>query len=120
MQPFNLIKIAKAAEDIGEVTAPPWISKWTRTTDTDGGQAVFRLIGTVIVIATTIAGIFFVIQLITAGFLYISSNGDPKKIDMASQKILQSLIGIIVVASAMTLGTVVGRIVGIDITNFSF
>jgi hypothetical protein len=120
MQQFNFIKIANAAGEIGEVTAPSWLSKWTRTTDTDGGQAIFRLIGTVIVIATTIAGIFFVIQLITAGYLYISSNGDPKKVDMAGQKILQSLIGIIVVASAMTLGTVIGRIIGINITNFSF
>lgn len=105
---------------MGKVEPPSWIrDKWMRSDDT-GGQALFRLISSVITVAITVAGIYFVIQIITAGYLYLSSNGDPKKIDMASQKILQSLIGIIIVASAFTLATVIGRIAGINITNFSF
>jgi len=116
---FNLIKPIFAADDLGTIDPPPWIkAKWM--SDGTSGQALFRFIGTIIVVATTIAGIFFVVQLITTGYLYINSNGDPKKIEMASQKLLQSLIGIIIVASALTLGTVVGRIAGINITNFSF
>jgi len=120
MQIFNFIKSVKAAGEIGEVKPPKWIAdKWIDRADAPG-QALFRFVSKIIFIIIIIAGIYFIIQLITAGYMYISSNGDPKKIEMASQKILQSMIGIIIVASAMTLGTVIGRIAGIDIMNFSF
>lgn len=116
---FNLIKSIYAVDDIGTIEPPSWIKeKWM--SDGTSGQALFRFISTLIVVATTVAGIFFVVQLITTGYLYLNSNGDPKKIEMASQKLMQSLVGIIIVASALTLGTVVGRIAGINITNFSF
>lgn len=119
MQIFNLIKSVKASGEIGEVKPPIWIEKWIRVGD-EPGQGLFRFVSTIFTIMTVIAGIYFIIQLITSGYMYISSNGDPKKIDMASQKIMQSLIGIIIVASAVTLGTVIGRIAGINIINFSF
>jgi len=122
MQIFNFIKSVKAAGptgEIGEVAPPDWIKKWMVSGD-EPGQALFRFVSKILIFMTVIAGIYFIIQLITAGYMYISSNGDPKKIDMASQKIMQSLIGIIIVASAVTLGTVIGRIAGIDITDFSF
>lgn len=81
----------------------------------DGG--IFVLISNILKFAGTIAGIFFVIQIILAGFAYMSANGDPKKTEAAWTKIWQSLIGIIIVASAFVIASVIGSFLGIDPLN---
>ena len=81
----------------------------------DGG--IFVLISNILKFAGTIAGIFFVVQIILAGFAYMSANGDPKKTEAAWSKIWQSLIGIIIVASAFVIASVVGYFLGIDPLN---
>lgn len=71
---------------------------------------LFKIIGVV-------AGLYFLAQIISAGFLYISSNGDQKKIELASQKILQSILGFVIIASATLLTAIIGRIFGITILS---
>lgn len=84
---------------------------------TAGGGGIFLLISNLFKLAGTIAGIYVIFQLITAGYAYISANGDPKKFEAAWNKIWQSLLGLIVVASAFTLAAVIGRVTGIDPLN---
>ncbi len=80
----------------------------------DDGSGIFLLISNVLKLAGAIAGLFFLFQIITSGFAYISANGDPKKTEAAWTKIWQSLIGIIIVASAFVITSVVGSFIGID------
>ena len=56
-------------------------------------------------------------QLIIAGYGYLSSSGDPKKTEAALNKITQSLIGLIIVAGAFILTSVVGSILNINIVE---
>lgn len=79
------------------------------------GQGLFSLIYNLIRLAIVIGGIFFIIQLILAGFAFLSASGDPKKIEVAWSKIWQSLIGIVILASVFTIAAVVGRLTGITI-----
>lgn len=86
-------------------------------TSTDGGQGLFILISNILKLAGIVAGLFFVVQIIMAGFSYIGANGDPKKVDLAWAKIWQSIIGLLIVGSAFIIASVVGKLFGIDILN---
>jgi len=112
---------AAVTDGIGTIDAPSWMSRWVASSSAqDKGQGLFTFISVFINLATIIAGIYLVIQLIMAGYMYMSANGDPKKVDQAGLKITQSMIGLIIVAGAVTLASVIGRIAGISLFNFSF
>lgn len=78
----------------------------------DGPQGFFNLLSNIFKLAGTIAGIYFVFQIIMAGYGYLSANGDEKKVALAWSKIWQSLIGIIIIASAFILADVISRLTG--------
>ena len=84
----------------------------------DKGSGLFTFISNLLKFAGIIAGLFFVVQIIMAGFSYIGANGDPKKAELAWTKIWQSIIGLLIVGSAFIITSVVGKILGIDILNF--
>lgn len=81
------------------------------------GEGLFLLLSNIFKIAGAVAGIFFVVQIILAGYGYLSSSGDPKKTEAAFAKIWQSLIGLLIVSAAFVLASFVGNILGIDILN---
>ena len=85
--------------------------------DSTNGSGLFLLLNNLFMFAGLVAGIYVIFQIISAGYLYISASGDPKKFEQAWNKIWQALLGLIVVASAFTLAAVVGKITGIDPLN---
>lgn len=93
----------------GNITAPIANNSYF-----DSANGIFTLISNVLTFAGYIAGLIFLIQLIKAGFGYMSAAGDPKKAEAAWAKIYQSLIGIVIVASAFVITSVIGRFIGID------
>jgi len=78
------------------------------------GSGLFVLISNILKFAGVIAGLFFIVQIILAGYGYISASGDPKKTEASWNKIWQSAIGLLIVASAFVLASVIGKLVGID------
>jgi len=100
----------------GTITAPITGNKYFSSSGPKG-SGIFLLISNVLKLAGVIAGIFFVIQMILAGFSYISANGDPKKVAEAWSKIWQSALGLIIVAGAFIIAGVIGRLTGINILN---
>jgi len=80
----------------------------------DKGSGLFTLLSNLFKLAGVIAGIFFVVQVIIAGFTYLSANGDPKKTEAAWTQIWQSILGLAIVASAFVIATVIGKITGIN------
>lgn len=83
----------------------------------DGGEGFFLLLSNIFKFAGAIAGIFFVVQIILAGYGYLSASGDPKKTEAAFAKIWQSLIGLLIVSGAFVLAAFIGNILGIDVLN---
>lgn len=83
----------------------------------NNGSGLFTLLSNILKLAGVIAGLFFIVQIIMAGYLYISANGDPKKTEAAWAQIYQSAIGLAIVASAFVLASVIGKVFGIDILN---
>ncbi len=85
--------------------------------NSQNGSGLFSLLNSIFQLAGVVAGIFFIVQLILAGYGYLSSNGDPKKAEASWAKITQSLIGLIIVASAFVIASVVGAFLNINILN---
>lgn len=81
------------------------------------GQGLFDFMGNLFRLVAVIAGIYFVVQLIMAGFEYISSNGDVKRTELAWAKIWQSLLGIVIISAAFIIAGVIGRLTGINILS---
>jgi len=81
------------------------------------GSGFFTFLSTIFKFAGVVAGIIMVVQIIMAGFDYMSASGDPKKTEAAGIKIWNSVLGLIIVASAFLIAGIVGRLTGIDIIN---
>lgn len=98
----------------GNITPPESIGKFI-TQGGEGGGALFLFLSNILKIFGSIAGIYAVVQIIMAGYTYISAAGDPKKNEQAWNMIWQSLLGLLVVASAFTLAAVVGKFLNLNI-----
>jgi hypothetical protein len=81
------------------------------------GEGIFVFISNIFKLVGTLAGIYMVFQIIMAGYKYISANGDPKQTEAAWAQIWQSIVGIVVIASAFITAGLVERFTGIKILN---
>jgi hypothetical protein len=95
----------------GPIT-PPLDNKYFQTVK---GGGLFLFISNLFKLAGLIGGLAMIAQFIFAGYDYISANGDPKKVSVAWTKIWQSILGMVIIASAFILAGVVERITGIPI-----
>mgnify|MGYP000903560592 CR=1 FL=1 len=118
MKTFLLNKIIYAADPFyGDVTPPAAINKFIN----EGGQAgggLVVLINNLIKILIVGAGLFMIVNFITAGYQMISSSGDPKKLEQAWTKIWHSLLGIVIIAAAFLLAALAGQLLFNDPTIF--
>lgn len=87
------------------------------TSFADGPAGLFSFISAIFKVAGAVAGIFFIVKIIMAGFGYLNASGDEKKTAQAIATIWQSIIGFIIVAAAFVIASAVGNLVGIDPTN---
>jgi len=90
----------------GTVAPPPGPNKFAG--GGIGGLALF--INVILRSLIMIAGIYVVINFIVAGYDYISAGADPDKIKRATQRIWQSVIGVVIVGGALTLAALVGML----------
>ncbi|MFA6184543.1 MAG: hypothetical protein WCT51_02615 [Candidatus Shapirobacteria bacterium] len=87
------------------------------TSFANGPQGFFDFLSAIFKVAGTVAGIFFIIKIIMAGFSYLNAGGDEKKISQAWATIWQSIVGFVIVASAFVIASVIGNLTGINILN---
>ena len=64
--------------------------------------------------AFAVIGLVFMTSFIKAGFDYLSSSGDPTKINAASSRMTNSLIGIVVVFSSFILVNLILNMIGLE------
>jgi len=95
----------------GTITNP------TKYTNGSEGQGLFDFLGNLFKFAAVIGGIYMILQILLAGYDYISASGDVKKTELAWAKIWQSLVGLVIISSAFILAGVIGRITGINILS---
>jgi len=81
-----------------------------------------KYITTIIGVMTIVGILWFIFQVIIAGYALISSNGDPKKMEKAQQQLMQSILGVIVVIASTIIVGLILKILNLgnvfDINNF--
>lgn len=88
------------------------------TGDADSVIKLENLISAILGFLTIIGVIFFVVQVILAGFSLISSKGDPKQFQAAQAKLVHNLIGLLIVVVAFGITAFLTNLLGItDIFN---
>ena len=73
-----------------------------------GGLGVF--INMIFNLLVVVAGLYAVINLILAGYAFMSAGDDPKKVQGAWSKIWQTLLGLAVAAGAFVLAAIFGQL----------
>ncbi len=103
---FNLL--ATTTDDvIGKVTPPPWI---TLPGVNSSGELTgpILLLNNLLKLVFVVAGLWAFLNLILAGFGFMSASGDPKKITQAWEKIWQTFVGILIIVCSFLLAAIIG------------
>lgn len=66
---------------------------------------------------TVLGGIFFVVYFVMAAFSWITAGGDSGKISTARDKMVQGVLGLIIIIVAYSLIGLIGGIIGLDLLN---
>lgn len=71
-------------------------------------------------ILTIVAIIYFIIQIIFAGYAFMGSNGDSKKIEQAKAHLTQNILGLTIILVAVIITNIMGNLFGLgNILNFA-
>lgn len=111
----NLIASAGAATATGAATfgtlqAPAGVSNYNAAAG--GGDAIGILIFITRLIQLTfvIGGIWVVWNVVSAGFIYLGSDGDPKAHEKVRNQITMSVIGLLILVSSYGFAALIGVI----------
>lgn len=74
------------------------------------------LISNIVRLTTIAAGIWMFGNLLTAGFMYLTSSGETEKVNKAWGMIYQSLIGLLIIVGAFAITGVVSQLLFGDVT----
>ena len=104
---FGIEKIfAQSATSIVGTVKNPLPPAYQGITGSPGGLILF--LTNILRLVFVVAGIFVFVNLILAGFQFMSAGGDSKAIEKAWAKIWQSLLGLILVVGSFALAALFG------------
>jgi hypothetical protein len=98
----------------GTIEPPAGVDKYNDATT--GGIGILLFISNGIRLATTVAGIWVMLNFILAGWKYITSSGDSKAHSEASAMMTHSIMGLAIIVGAYTLAAIVGLVFFADAT----
>lgn len=90
----------------GTVAAPPGVSKYG-----SGTVGLVAFISNGVKLLIIVAAIYTLLNLIFAGYQFISAGGDSKAVEAAWGKIWQSLLGLFLVAVSFVLAAIFGQLI---------
>lgn len=80
---------------------------------TGGVSNLEKIISSVIGILSVIAVIYFAIQIILAGYSFLSSQGDEKKLEVARTRLTNGILGLTIVIIALGVASLLASLLGI-------
>jgi hypothetical protein len=86
-------------------------------TGTQGGTALGRIISNMVAALFIFGFLAAFLLLITGAISWLTSGGDKGKLEAARDKIINAIVGLIILASVWAIIMIVGQLVGLDITN---
>lgn len=72
-----------------------------------------KIISQVIAVLTVTALIYFVIQIIFAGYSFFTSEGDKNKLETSRKRLTEGVLGVFIVVIALGFGALLARLAGI-------
>lgn len=98
--------LAQATDPIGKITPPANLPELF-----NGGPkltGLISLINTLLRVTFIIAGLWSFMNIILAGFGFLSAGGDDKKIAKSWAQMWQSLIGLLIIVSSFVIAAIIG------------
>lgn len=96
-----------AQNPFGNITPPQGISKYSSNPD----LAIGQLLNTILKLLIVGAGVYALINLVLAGYAFMSAGDDAKKIEGAWAKIWQTLLGLAIAAGSFVLAAIFGQLI---------
>lgn len=69
---------------------------------------LIKFLNNIVKLLIVFAGLYAFLNLILAGYQFMSAGGDPKSVEKAWAKIWQSLIGLLIIAGSFVLAAIFG------------
>lgn len=101
----------------GEIEPPDAISGGYGLIDGSGGGLI-TFVSNIVVLATVLAGIWALFNILAAGFSLINASGDSSKVGEMSEKITNSFIGLLVMVAAPLIAALIGLFLTGDASFF--
>lgn len=79
----------------------------------NSAQTLEKIVSQIIGVLTVIAVIWFIIQIIFAGYSFISSQGDPKVMEASRKRLTEGVLGLVIVVVAVGLASLLATLAGI-------
>lgn len=96
-------------EVFGPIDAPEAIKKWAGETGAAPGLIPF--LNAFLKLLIVMGGFYALLNIIFAGYGFLSAGDDPKKMEAAWAKIWQSLLGLLIIAGSFVLAGIIGYLV---------
>ena len=87
---------------------------YSSITPVDATIKLENTISVVIGLLSVIGFIYFTIQIIFAGYAFVSSQGDAKKLEDARHRLTNGILGLTIIVVAVGFGALLGAIFGIE------
>jgi len=84
------------------------------------GRPLASILNAIIIYIFPIAGFVLLFYFVYAGYTWLTSMGDPKKIQSAKDSMTNALVGFIIIFLAYWVVRIVGRVLGINVINLVF
>lgn len=100
-----------AQNPFGNISPPPGVAGYGT-----GATGIISIINIILRLLIIAGGIYALVNIILAGYGFMSAGGDPKAIEKSWAKIWQSLIGLLLIAGAFVIIAVISQILFGDAT----
>jgi len=83
----------------------------------DGGTVIGSLISNIVGLLFMFAFLLTLLYLLMGGLQWITAGGDKTQLESARNKITNAIVGLIIVAAAYAIFTLVGQFLGLDVAK---
>lgn len=82
-------------------------------------QDLEKVFENVVTFLLALGGIVLFLMLLSGGFKYLTSGGDPKAVESAKNTLTYAIGGFILLAFSYLILVIIGTLTGADVTNFT-
>lgn len=99
-------------DPFGSIKQPEFITRYGGLEE----QGLIKFFNNILRLLIAGAGLFAFLNIIIAGYQYMSAGGDPKGVSNATNRIWQSLLGLLLIVGSFVLAAIFGYLLFGDAT----